>query len=190
MLVGLVLAMTAAACGGAGETSDSDRTSDETDLTNGQPSPEISTPQSDELDTDGVEPGTTTTTLPPVLETLPPVTAPAAEIGTTLPPPTSTAPPPVHHPNPLVATALGDLVNRISVDPAAIEVVSIEEVTWSDGSLGCPQPDMSYTQALVNGTRIILRVSGVDYEYHSGGRRAPFYCKNPIDPVEGDYGDV
>ena len=99
--------------------------------------------------------------------------------------------PAITHPNAQVATAMTDIVNRIGASAGAIEVVSVEEVTWPDGSIGCPQPGMRYTQAIVNGTRIVLRVSGADYEYHSGGAREVFYCENPSDPVPGgDYGDV
>ena len=56
----------------------------------------------------------------------------------------------------------------------------MQEVTWRDGSLGCAKPDLLYTQALVDGSRITLRVAGTTYEYHSGGSR-PFLCKNPTE---------
>ena len=88
--------------------------------------------------------------------------------------------------------ALTDLAARLDVDPSEIEVVSVEEVTWPDGSLGCPKPGMSYTQALVDGQLIILAVDGREYEYHSGRGREPFYC--PADqatpPTAGGYGDT
>ena len=114
-----------------------------------------------------------------------PSTAPADDEAAGEPPP-----PIVAHPNVQVATAMTDLVDRIGASADAIEVVSVQEVTWADGSIGCPEPGMRYTQAIVNGTRIVLRVSGADYEYHSGGGREVFYCKNPSDPVPGGYGDV
>ena len=75
-----------------------------------------------------------------------------------------------------VDIAVADLADRLDVDPAEIDVVSVDEVTWSDGSLGCPEPGMAYTQALVDGIRILLSVDGVEYEYHSGGSGDPFYC--------------
>ena len=59
----------------------------------------------------------------------------------------------------------------------------VEEVTWPNGSIGCPQEGMSYTQALVSGFRIILVYENVAYHYHSGGARDLFYCANPSDPV-------
>lgn len=99
-------------------------------------------------------------------------------------------PPEISHPSPHADIALADLAHRLAVDAAAIVVVSSEEVTWSDGSLGCPEPGMRYTQALVNGTRVILDYEGVSYHYHSGPRREPFLCRNPVDPAAGGYGDV
>lgn len=77
----------------------------------------------------------------------------------------------------LVEQAKSDLSGRLDVAEAEIEVLSVEEVTWPDGSLGCPQPGMMYTQALVDGSRIRLQVDGEIYAYHSGGNRPPFLCK-------------
>jgi hypothetical protein len=78
-----------------------------------------------------------------------------------------------------VEQAKADLANRLGVDPGQVTVVSSSEVTWPDGSLGCPQPGMVYTQALVDGSRIILEAGGKQYHYHSGGSRPPFLCENP-----------
>ena len=82
-----------------------------------------------------------------------------------------------------VDRAKADLTKRLGVDPAQVTVVSSAEVTWRDGSLGCPEPGMYYTQALVPGTRTILEVGGKQYHYHSGGQRAPFLCENPQPPL-------
>ncbi|MEU4605693.1 hypothetical protein AB0F43_22145 [Kribbella sp. NPDC023972] len=78
-----------------------------------------------------------------------------------------------------VERARTDLANRLGVDPGQVTVVSSSEVTWPDGSLGCPQPGMVYTQALIDGSRIILEAGGKQYHYHSGGSRPPFLCENP-----------
>src|SRR5690349_12842844 len=58
----------------------------------------------------------------------------------------------------LVEQAKADLVKRLGVDAAAIKVISSAEVTWPDGSLGCPEPGMRYAQMLVNGNRTVLEV--------------------------------
>lgn len=78
-----------------------------------------------------------------------------------------------------VAQAVADLAERQGVSRDEVEVVSREEVTWRDGSLGCAKKGMAYTQALVDGGRITLRVGDTTYEYHYGGRRAPFWCDRP-----------
>ncbi len=78
-----------------------------------------------------------------------------------------------------VTFAINDLVNREGADPADVVVDSVEEVVWRDGSLGCPLPGMNYTQALIDGMRIILDANGTKYHYHSGGDKDPFYCENP-----------
>ncbi len=90
-----------------------------------------------------------------------------------------------------LAVALADLETRVGVG-VEIEVVSHDDVTWPNGGLGCPDPNMSYTQALVNGERIVLRAEGVDYEYHSGKNRPAFYCppNRVTPPATGSYGDV
>ncbi|MFQ3662166.1 MAG: hypothetical protein SNJ69_07190 [Chloroflexaceae bacterium] len=78
-----------------------------------------------------------------------------------------------------VAAAIADLAQRTGADPGAITIVSAEAVTWNDGALGCPQPGMAYTQALVDGYRLILSLNGVTYAYHAAVRGDFFYCERP-----------
>lgn len=87
-----------------------------------------------------------------------------------------------------VKVAKEDLLQRLGVGPDMIKLVRHEEVTWRDGSLGCPTPGMSYTRALVNGTLIVFHSGEIDYEYHSGGGRTPFYCPSPEPPLSTDTG--
>lgn len=75
--------------------------------------------------------------------------------------------------------AIDDLASRQDIDVDDVDVVRAEDVTWRDGSLGCAEPGKMYTQALVEGQRIILAVGGAAFEYHTGGSRAPFLCENP-----------
>jgi len=53
---------------------------------------------------------------------------------------------------------------------AEARVVAAVAVTWSDGSLGCPEPDRMYTQALVRGWRIRVAAAGQDLDYHASLR--------------------
>lgn len=89
----------------------------------------------------------------------------------------------------LVYKAKLDLSVRLGISIEEIDLIRFEEVTWRDGSLGCPKPGMMYTQALVNGSLIVLRVQGREYEYHSGDLGDPFYCFDPEPPLDGDAGD-
>ncbi|MDP2659469.1 MAG: hypothetical protein Q8R28_01890 [Dehalococcoidia bacterium] len=68
---------------------------------------------------------------------------------------------------PLVDLAKADLSRRLGVEMGQIKLVSIEEVTWSDGSLGFPKPGMMYIQTLIPGFRMILSQGGQTYEYHT-----------------------
>lgn len=83
----------------------------------------------------------------------------------------------------LVVQALVDLAGRLGVDPADVALASIQQVTWPDGSLGCPQEGMLYPQVLTQGSRIVLESGGKRYAYHSGGGRGPFLCENPEPPT-------
>jgi hypothetical protein len=76
----------------------------------------------------------------------------------------------------LLEAAIADAARRTSAARGDIEVVVAEAVTWADGSLGCPQPGLSYTQALVPGYRIVLRAAGQTLNYHVGRRGGPMFC--------------
>ena len=81
--------------------------------------------------------------------------------------------------DPLVKQAIEDLAQRKSVTPSAIELLSFELVSWPDSSMGCPLPGMNYKQVPQDGARIVLRLAGKAYSYHSGGFEAPFLCVAP-----------
>ncbi len=79
----------------------------------------------------------------------------------------------------LVDLAIKDLASRLKAPVSQIEMLRFETVTWPDSSLGCPQPDMLYSQAQVEGYCIRLRHNGKVYEYHGCEDRAPFFCETP-----------
>jgi len=86
---------------------------------------------------------------------------------------------------PIVAPAKADLAARLGVAPDELEIISAEEVTWPDGSLGCPEPGMSYTQALVDGSKVVLGHDDRVYVYHAGADGEAFLC--PSDEKDGGY---
>lgn len=97
---------------------------------------------------------------------------------TTVQPTTPPASPPARG---AVAHAVVDLAGSLGVEETDVEVVATEEVTWRNGSRGCAQPGMMYTDALIEGSRITLRVAGTSYEYHSGGSQPPARCDRPTE---------
>lgn len=56
-------------------------------------------------------------------------------------------------------------------------LVTAERVTWSDGALGCPKPGQAYTQALIDGTRVVVTVDGTPYDYRFGDGDTPVLCE-------------
>jgi hypothetical protein len=72
--------------------------------------------------------------------------------------------------------ALDDAARRTAVARADIRVISADAVTWTDGSIGCPQPGMMYTQALVPGYRVVLQAGPEQMFYHAGRDGRPLYC--------------
>jgi hypothetical protein len=80
----------------------------------------------------------------------------------------------------LAKAARADLAANLGVPEDEISVTGAAAVAWNDGSMGCPQPDMSYTQALVDGARVTLTHDDVTYTYHQGGGQL-FLCEQPAD---------
>lgn len=80
---------------------------------------------------------------------------------------------------PFIDSIIDDLVEKRGVERSAVSVVSMEEVVWNDGSLGCPQPGMMYTQALVDGFYIVLEANGEQFAYHTSGTRFFVFCGTP-----------
>jgi hypothetical protein len=79
-----------------------------------------------------------------------------------------------------------DLAERLGIVASVIETVRVEAVEWSDGSLGCPEPGESYTQALEPGHKIVLRAQDQTYEYHTAQRRFVL-CEQPRPTAKPNY---
>ncbi len=84
-------------------------------------------------------------------------------------------------PNPL-KTARTDLALRLGVPMDHIEVVSIEEVVWRNGNLGCDTGEPAI-QVLTDGYQIVLQVHEVQYYYHGKTDLDPVFCATPDEPL-------
>jgi hypothetical protein len=91
---------------------------------------------------------------------------------------------------PMLEQIRADAAQRAGVALDEVKVLAVEAVIWSDGSLGCPEPGMMYTQALVPGYRIRVDASGTVLVYHAGPQHTFVHCPpdrarepSPIDPT-------
>lgn len=112
-------------------------------------------------------------------------TTTAADVSSTIDTEDTSMPTTEPEPLPIVAPARADLAERLGVEPEEIEVVVAERVTWPDGSLGCPEPGMSYTQATVEGSKVVLGHDDRVYVYHAGNDDQPFLC--PSEDKDGGH---
>jgi len=84
------------------------------------------------------------------------------------------------------------LAQRLAIEPESITLSEAHEVTWRSGALGCPEPGMNYTQALVPGALIFLRAGNEVHGYHVKIGGKPFYCprQRAEQPVSGQGADM
>lgn len=84
-------------------------------------------------------------------------------------------------PNP-TNTARTDLALRLGVPMDHIEIVSIKEVVWRNGNLGCDTGEPAI-QVLTDGYQIVLEVHEVQYFYHGKTGLDPVFCATPDEPL-------
>lgn len=91
-----------------------------------------------------------------------------------------------------VDEARRDLATRLDAPVEQITVADARRVTWGNGSLGCPEAGMMYTQALVSGYYIRLQSDEADYHYHAGRDGQPFACpaERSLQPPSGRRGEL
>lgn len=77
---------------------------------------------------------------------------------------------------PVIAEAAG----LAGVDPADTRVVTAQQMEWPDGSLGCAEPGMVYTQAIVPGYWVIIEAGGDGYDYRLTDNGTFRLCTTPF----------
>ncbi len=84
--------------------------------------------------------------------------------------------------------AIDDAARRTGLAPDVLRVVEAERVVWGDGSLGCPQPGLAYTQALVPGYRVRIAAGDVVHDYHAALHGPARWCppERAQDPLPAD----
>jgi hypothetical protein len=73
-------------------------------------------------------------------------------------------------PRELRRAVAADAAQRFNIPVSAVVLARAEQVTWRDGSLGCPEPGRSYSQALIAGFRVVAMTSAGEMHYHADSR--------------------
>jgi hypothetical protein len=71
-------------------------------------------------------------------------------------------------PQAILESILKEAAAQAKVDRDQLVIARTQSVVWSDGSLGCPEPGMMYTQMLVNGYWIVVEAAGKQYDFRVG----------------------
>jgi len=119
-------------------------------------------------------PGRPTRELPDSIQTVPPPDAQPVITGEV--------------PQNILDEMTADLASRLNVSQGEISVTTAQSVVWNDGSLGCPQPGMFYTQALVDGYFVILTAGDESYNYHASQKGYFLLCENAAPSAPSDLG--
>lgn len=90
---------------------------------------------------------------------------------------------------PIVQKAISELAESLSIDADQILILSAKSVTWSDSSLGCPQPGMNYMQVLTEGYQVILVAKDAQFNYHANKNGYGNFCENPSPPYSDEVMD-
>lgn len=80
-------------------------------------------------------------------------------------------------PKAILEPILADASQRTGVAIDELEITTAVAETWTDGSLGCPEPGMVYTQALVDGYQVVIDAAGESLDYRVGSGGAFILCE-------------
>jgi hypothetical protein len=69
----------------------------------------------------------------------------------------------------VIDPVVAEIASVAEVPADQVRIVSAEAVTFGDGSLGCPVPGVAYTQALVDGYKIVAEAGGQMFDYRGTG---------------------
>lgn len=83
-------------------------------------------------------------------------------------------------PQELLERILADAAARSGLDTSALAIIQDQAVVWPDGSLGCPQPGMMYTQALVDGYHVLIQAGETVLDYRATQRGSFTLCERAL----------
>ena len=85
-------------------------------------------------------------------------------------------------------------LNERGVAGSEATLVEAHKKTWRTGALGCPIPGAIYTQALVDGWQVVVKVGDTTYDYRFGSTPSPTLCEDSLPTFVGapteDHSDI
>ncbi len=138
-----------------------------------------------------LQPAPTATAEPPASLQTAPTATPAAEPNTRPPEaaPPNTRPPEAASPatgfEAITDAAVQFAAAELGVDPAAIQVVSVEEVVWRNSCLGVDVPGEMCMEALTPGYRVVLNVDGQEVAVHTNQDASVLRLADPAQGAPG-----
>ena len=100
---------------------------------------------------------------------------------------------PVTTPEPIVEPVPDEILNKLLADVQSqtgidtlgtddYNIIRSEAIIWPDGSLGCPQPGVVYTQAPVEGYWIVIEAVGKTWDYRATQSGTLILCEQELKP--------
>lgn len=83
-------------------------------------------------------------------------------------------------PDALFNQLIENLATQTGEAAPSYKILRAEAVIWNDGSLGCAQPGMFYTQALVDGYWVILQVGEKTFDYRLSQNGQIVHCERNL----------
>jgi hypothetical protein len=62
---------------------------------------------------------------------------------------------------------VADLAQQLNIAASSIRILQWESVTWRGGGIGCAEPGMVESTAVVDGYRVLLEAQGEQHYYHT-----------------------
>ena len=87
--------------------------------------------------------------------------------------------------HPGIKAAVDDLTRQLGQELDGVGIIKAAQATWSDASLGCPQPGFFYAQVLTPGIWLVLSYQGREFDYRVAGSTAlPCSEPEPGEPLD------
>lgn len=80
-------------------------------------------------------------------------------------------------PDDLLDRIFADLEKQTGAKRSEFKVLQAEATQWNDGALGCPEPGQVYTQAIVDGYRVVIEYKGETFDYRTSAGGFFKLCK-------------